>query len=547
MHLRLFPKGDKADPRRMRIGTTPRSGRRARIARGLVLTLLIMLIPVGVLAGISFVRHREEAQLLWFGATWLVAGVAALLLRRLKRVRTVEGQLEQTREQLEHQVLHDPLTGLSNRTLFIEEMERAIEHSSRQGASMSVLYLDLDGFKSVNDTLGHDAGDEMLIQVASHLRRALRKVDSLARLGGDEFGVLLNESIPAATRTAERLVKIFEGPWATAGGRVPVTVSIGVASRDHGEELDELLNQADAAMYAAKDAGKNRWRVWKPEMNSVTAVSDSMYMELDRALQQGEFAVRYQPIVTLGSGRIAGVEALIRWNHPTRGVLRPADFLQDAEESGHIVAVDRWVLRQACREVRRCQRAVPGAAELSVHVNLSAAQLQYPGLTEDVTEALRSSGLAPEHLVLEITETSLVRDAETAAIELRKLKRLGVDLALDDFGTGFSSLSHLLNFPIDIIKIDRVFIAALGVEGHRPALALALVNLGRTLGLCVVAEGIEKRNQLELLLAIECEQGQGNYFEEPLEASLLEPLLRRHAGSIAPELSFVPGPIEALA
>ena len=247
-----------------------------------------------------------------------------------------------------------------------------------------------------------------------------------------------------------------------------------------------------------------------------------MHTELARALEYQELVIHYQPIVTLETGKVTGVEALVRWNHPARGLLPPSDFLDQAEESGQIVAIDRWVLPRACKQVRTWQQVIPGAGELAVHVNLSVAQLQYPGLARQVADALRTSGLAPEHLVLEITETVLVRDADTAATELGRLKALGIRLALDDFGTGFSSLSHLLRFPIDIIKIDRSFVAAIGIEGRLPALALALVSFGRTLELCVIAEGVEDKSQLELLRAFECEEAQGNYFSEPLPVLELE-------------------------
>jgi diguanylate cyclase (GGDEF)-like protein len=522
MHLLLRVEGD--DDRSMGMDATPHSGRRARAVRRLVLATLAMLVPVAVFSGISFIRHRQTAQLLWFVATLLVGAVAPLLLRRLKGLRAMKGQLQQTREELEHRVFHDSLTGLSNRTMFIQELTRSIARSELEGTSLSVLYLDLDGFKGVNDTLGHDAGDQMLVKVASHLSQSVRQVDSLARLGGDEFGVLVHESLESATRTAERLVKLFDGDWATAGGLVPVTVSIGVTSRKD-EQLDELLNQADAAMYAAKAAGKGRWRAYSPKMGSVATVTDPVHTDLERAMDAQELVVHYQPIVELGSGKLTGVEALVRWDHPVRGLLLPSEFLGHAEDSGQIVAIDRWVMQRACEQVRRWQRGVPGAEQLAVHVNLSAAQLEHPGLAQQVGEVLRTSGLAPKHLVLEITETSLVRDADTAALELARLKALRVQLALDDFGTGFSSLSHLLRFPIDIIKIDRSFVAALIVGGRLPALALALVSFGKTLGLCVIAEGIEEKPQLELLRGLECEEGQGNYFSEPLSAPVLERML----------------------
>jgi diguanylate cyclase (GGDEF)-like protein len=434
-------------------------------------------------------------------------------------------RLQQSRDELSHLALHDQLTGLPNRALFIEQLGHAVARSRRRGSPVSVLFLDLDGFKAVNDTFGHEAGDEVLVGVADRLRRTLRDEDMIARLGGDEFGIILEEELQGATLTAERIIRRFEKPWSSSSGISPVGVSIGISSRAGDEEVDELLRQSDIAMYAAKAAGKGRWRIFSPDLGGELRAVQSLRTELQHAVEAEEFAVHYQPVMNLQKGSIVGVEALVRWNHPKRGLLAPSEFLEEAEASGHIIHIDRWVLRQACRQVRQWQRHVSGAESLSVHVNLSARQLQHPGLAEEIAEAVRVSGLAPNDLILEITETTLVRDAEAAASELRKLKDLGVRLALDDFGTGFSSLSHLHEFPIDIIKIDRSFVSAIGDGSKRSELVRALVSLGTTLGLVVVAEGIEDRAQLEYLRSIGCELGQGYYFAKPLEADRLEMLL----------------------
>jgi predicted signal transduction protein with EAL and GGDEF domain len=370
----------------------------------------------------------------------------------------------------------------------------------------------------VNDTLGHEAGDEVLTKVARQLEACLRDEDIVARLGGDEFGVLLEEDLQGASFLAERLTQALQSTWSIASGDVPVAASIGVAARQHEEDLDQLLRQADAAMYAAKAAGKGRWHVFTPDLDAELAETRSLHAELQRAVERQEFVIHYQPVVDLRTGVVEAVEALVRWEHPDRGLLVPAAFLPEAEEGGQIVFIDRWVVREACRQVREWQRTIPGAESLAVHVNLSARQLQFPGLADEISEALDGAGLRPEDLVLEVTETTLVRDAETAAAELQRLKELHVQLALDDFGTGFSSLSHLLRFPIDTIKIDRSFVSALGTKGQRSALVPALVNLGHTLRLRVVAEGIEDAEQLTYLRSSGCELGQGYYFARPLTA-----------------------------
>jgi diguanylate cyclase (GGDEF)-like protein len=440
------------------------------------------------------------------------------------------GKLEESQEGLYHQARHDPLTELPNRALFMEWMANAMARSRRRGTPMSVLYLDLDGFKEVNDSLGHRAGDEILVAVANRLRKVLRAEDTAARLGGDEFAILLDDDVREAVRVAERITLAFDEPWPIASGDVRIGVSIGIATRHGDVELDQLLHQADAAMYAAKAGGKNRWQVFSSDLDAGVRERRTLQAELQQAVERDEFVVHYQPILNLQSEVIEGVEALVRWDHPVRGLLPPAAFLDEAEASGHILYIDRWVLQQACRQVRAWQANVPGAEDLTAHVNLSARQLQHPGLAEEVAETLASSGLAPEKLSLEITETTLMQEPETAAAELARLKELHVQLALDDFGTGFSSLSHLVRFPIDSIKIDRSFVSAMGGDPRRSDLVLALVNLGTTLRLPVVAEGIEEAEQVDLLRSMGCEQGQGFYLAKPLAAPGLEALLREGPG-----------------
>ena len=450
-------------------------------------------------------------------------------------------KLKVSREALHQQALHDQLTGLPNRTLFVERVERAIARAERRKTPVSAMYLDVDNFKEINDTFGHQAGDEVLIAVAERLKGALRTEDTASRLGGDEFGVLLEEDVDGATRAAERLIGALVGTYAVTAGELQVGVSIGVAARQGAEELDELLRQADAAMYLAKASGKGGWRVFGPDIDAALLGIRSPVTDLQRAIDDRGFIVHYQPVLDLQSGRIDGVEALVRWDHPERGLLAPSEFLQEAEDTGHILAIDRWVLREACHQVRAWQKDVPGAEDLSVHVNVSARTLQHPGLADEIAEVLRSSGLAPGHLILEITETTLVLDPQAAAGELTQLKALGVRVALDDFGTGFSSLSHLLRFPIDTIKIDRSFVSAVGRDEQRSQLVQAMIDLGGTLGLRVVAEGIETPDQLDFLRTIGCEQGQGYLFAKPLGAPELERFLREkgRTGAIEPSIAKV--------
>ena len=298
------------------------------------------------------------------------------------------GRLQESQDGLQHQAFHDPLTGLPNRALFMEQMENAMARARRRGTPMSVLYLDLDGFKDINDTLGHQAGDEILVDVAHYLKKLLRAEDTPARLGGDEFGILLEEDVHGAVRVAERIGRGFDGPWSISSGNVAIGVSIGIATRQGGEELDQLLHQADAAMYAAKAGGQDRWRVFNPDLDADILETRTVRAELQRAVEREEFVVHYQPIVNLRTEAIEGVEALVRWDHPDRGLLPPSAFLEEAERSGHIVDIDRWVLQQACDQVRTWQTNVPGADNLSVHVNLSARHLQHAGVAEEVAESL---------------------------------------------------------------------------------------------------------------------------------------------------------------
>ncbi|MDP9463150.1 MAG: EAL domain-containing protein, partial [Actinomycetota bacterium] len=453
---------------------------------------------------------------------------------------TMAAQLHRSRDDLQRQAHHDPLTGLPNRALFMDRIDHAKNRSQRRGKSFSLLYLDLDGFKYVNDSCGHHVGDELLQGAAIRMRACLRIEDTLARLGGDEFGVLLEETDAGpAAEVANRLVHAL-GDTPFTEHDMSIGVSVGITTGGPHDDIDHLLRKADAAMYSVKGRGGSAWQAFDPAVHLDGVRTQSRHAELQRAVEQHEFVVDYQPVVRLDTGVVEAVEALVRWQHPERGLLAPAAFLDEAEATGHILFIDNWVMHEACRQVKAWQTDIPGAAGLSACVNLSASQLRHPGLAGAVGEALRSSGLRPQDLVVELTEGSLVHDEGLAAAELQKLREMGVRIALDDFGTGYSSMSHLLRFPVDILKVDRSFVSAMGKDGQGSDLAAALVTLGRTMGLQTVGEGIEEAHQLTLLQSLGCELGQGYLFAKPLGADELGELLCRSLTLVSKQSSAAP-------
>jgi diguanylate cyclase (GGDEF)-like protein/PAS domain S-box-containing protein len=434
-------------------------------------------------------------------------------------------------EELAHQAFHDSLTGLSNRAVFRDRLDHALARSIRHERSLAVLLLDLDGFKTVNDSLGHDVGDELLVAVGARIEECARSSDTVARLGGDEFVVLLEEDVDEerSTSVAARMLKVLAAPFDVNDREVFIGASIGIAVGDGGSvDADELIRNADTAMYAAKAAGRGRYELFQPEMHVHALERFEVQADLRRALGRDEFRLHYQPIVDFASGGIQGVEALIRWMHPRRGLLPPGEFIAAAEETGLIVPMGMWVMEEACRQAATWRAEYPHAANLWVSVNLSTRQLLEPDLVDRVREVLERSGLDPAALVLEITEGSLLQGVEETIDKLNDLKGLGIRLAIDDFGTGSSSLGHLRRFPIDVLKIDKSFVddvATTGSEG--PALVRAVVDLARTLQLQTVAEGIEEIEQLAQLRSAGCVSGQGFLFAKPLQADAMGPLLQR--------------------
>jgi diguanylate cyclase (GGDEF)-like protein/PAS domain S-box-containing protein len=424
-------------------------------------------------------------------------------------------------EQLRQMAFHDPLTLLANRTLFKDRVQHALTLSQRAQGTVAVLFLDLDNFKTINDSLGHDAGDRLLQAVAQRIVKNTRTSDTVARLGGDEFAVLLERiATPAEVqRVAESLVDTLNVPFALNSAEVRVAASIGVAFSSSATGAESLLANADIAMYHAKAAGKNRYAVFESQMQDVLHERLRLEADIGRALDQGEFFLEYQPVVDLGTGSLLGVEALVRWRHPDAGILMPNQFVPVAEECGQIVRLGRWVLMEACRALRSWRGCVAGGAGLRVSVNISGGHLQHGDLLQDVARALESSGLEPANLVIELTESTIMYNTDANLERLQQLKALGVRLAIDDFGTGYSSLSYLHRFPIDILKIDRSFVSRLTNSENGPELARAVITLGDTLGLDTVAEGIELEPQVASLLELGCVAGQGFWFAKagPLE------------------------------
>ena len=440
-------------------------------------------------------------------------------------------ELSRLKEQLKYQAYHDSLTHLPNRSLFLERVtERLAERSSTRSAV--VLFLDLDDFKVVNDTLGHAAGDRLLVDVGDRLRSVLRAEDLAARLGGDEFAMLLEDEpdLEHAMFVANRLIAALRVTFRLEGQDIMVGASIGVAvARPGTETADELLRNADVAMYTAKSSGKNRIAVFEPTMHAAIVARHALSAELSKSLARGELAVFYQPIIDLQSGVAAGVEALVRWRHPTRGLVGPDDFIPLAEETGVILPIGAWVLEEACTQAARWGSFGRHSAGVSVTVNLSAQQLAEAPFVDDLRRVLAKSGLPAERLILEMTETVLFHDTSTTIARLEEIRDLGVRIAIDDFGTGYSSLGYLRRFRVDVLKIAREFVGSADRQ-EEWAFAGAIIALGRTLGLNIIAEGIEEEGQLERLRGLGCQYGQGFLFARPADAESVTAFLRDHSG-----------------
>jgi diguanylate cyclase (GGDEF)-like protein/PAS domain S-box-containing protein len=449
----------------------------------------------------------------------------------------------QLAEELTYRAFHDALTGLPNRTLFGREAASALASARTSGRVAGVLFVDLDDFKIVNDTMGHGVGDELLAAVAVRLEATIRATDTAARLGGDEFALLIDDAADAeAVDTfAERIVAAFTEPFTLSESKVITSATVGVATSADSDDVDELLRHADLALYSAKSAGKRRWRHYDDSLTSGMMQRREVQAALEDAVKNSAFALVYQPIVVLDSGEIAGFEALLRWPRPGRRMVMPGEFIPVAEETGLIVPIGDWVLRRALSDMAHWRRGLsaatpdkPGTWADSPHisVNVSARQFFDPGFVSGVRRALRLSGLPPSALLLEITESLLLGGNERIRADLAELKETGVRLAIDDFGTGYSSLAYLLDLPIDVLKIDKTFVTGIGSQQRRHALVEGIIKLSRPLQVEVIAEGIETETERELLAAMGCQFGQGYLLSVPVDAAAAEAMLVRGCGLV---------------
>ncbi len=437
-------------------------------------------------------------------------------------------------DQLTQQAFHDPLTKLANRILLKDRIEHALKRSNRKLDSVVVLFLDLDNFKTVNDSLGHAAGDLLLIEVAKRLCECLRTEDTAARLGGDEFAVLLEDvdDIETAEVVARRIIESLQSGFCIGGKEVFVNTSIGITTSFSNDTADALLRTADVAMYTAKSNGKGHYEVFTPSMHDEVMNRLELEADLRRALEREEFKVFYQPILDIQTNRLSGMEALIRWEHPERGLVSPIGFIQLAEEMGLIVSIGRWVLFEACKQMKIWQDKYQ--MPLNITVNLSGRQFQQHNFDQEVADVIAKTDLPPETLVVEITESVMIQNTEETLRKLNRLKTLNINLAIDDFGTGYSSLSYLQRFPIDILKIDKSFIDMMGRDQNDLALVRAIIALGHTLKLKTVAEGIETIQQKEVLQMLGCEYGQGYLFSKPINAEAIDSLLTKQFDKTKP-------------
>lgn len=430
-------------------------------------------------------------------------------------------------EQLTHQAMHDSLTGLANRTLLQNRVAAALSRAKRRNSRIAVLFIDLDNFKTVNDTLGHAAGDILLVNISDRLRKCLRLSDTPARLGGDEFAVLLEDFEDETEKelVAARLLDEIRRPVDIQGREVFVGASIGIAANSPADQPEDLLRKADVAMYTAKRSGKNCYSVFADAMHEAVVKRAQLEGELRTALERNEFRLKYQPIIELGSGRVAGVEALLRWAHPRGIEIGPDEFIPIAEETNMISSIGKFVLHEACSRVSMWNRSA-GGERLSVSVNISTRQFMEDDFVNGVIETCEATGTLPSDLTLEITERIMLLTNDSTMKKLNEIRQLGIKLAVDDFGTGYSSLSYLNKFPVDVLKIDRSFVEMLSISREGEAMARAIVSMGETLNLTTIAEGIEDADQSNMLTSIGCDLGQGYYFAKPLDPEELEAYLQ---------------------
>jgi diguanylate cyclase (GGDEF)-like protein len=538
----------------------------ATVAASAVLPLLVGLVTEAPLApallsaaggglvgliGLGLIARRTRAAteslvgtMHRFGAGQASARAAVSGIRELDQIATgfnaMASKVSQATKQLAHQAYHDPLTGLPNRNYFMSRLRTAIPAASRDGTRVAVLCLDLDRFKVINDTLGHAVGDELLSVLSVRLASTVGAEHMVARLGGDEFTVLLENTGEGETiGLAGRIVEAMKQPFHVHGHELFVTVSVGVAMSPRGTlaSSTDLLRQADIALYAAKSGGAARFELYQPANDSHSADTLQLETNLRRAVERGELLVHYQPEIDLARGELMGMEALVRWQHGHRGLISPAQFIPLAEETGEIVRIGRHVLTQACYDTSAMMRRYPGIP-LQVGVNVSAKEFRQPDLVANVAETLERTGLPPAFLELEITESAVIDDLGPAIDTLKRLRALGVGLAIDDFGTGYSSLSYLHQMPLTTLKIDRSFVRDVGKQKTPSAVARAIVDVASALGMEVVAEGIETREQLDYLRSLKCDRGQGFLFSKPLPHADFLNLVEARSRKVAQQYGY---------
>ena len=487
--------------------------------------------------GLTLIMNREAGELgtdpevLALARIAVRAGSDASLVqvaRRCDEYRVLlQAQLEEEQTRLSHQALHDALTGLPNRVLFLERLTQAVEAAARRSIHSAVLFIDVDRFKAVNDIAGHAAGDQLLIGVARRLREVLRPADTVARLGGDEFVVLcenLYDAQKEAVAIAERICETMTQPFSAAGNELFTSASVGLAFVRPGDDPHVLVARADSAMYMAKQRGRSRWEIYHPDFDERTTRRAELINGLHRAVERDELVLHYQPVKDLGTGAVVSMEALVRWQHPTLGIVAPTEFIPLAEETGLIIEIGRWVLIEACTQCAAWR--AEGYDSIDVAVNVSGRQLEESGFATDVEAVLASTGLPASALSMEVTESVIVTEGSIGHEVLEDLQRIGVRLAIDDFGIGYSSLSYLANLPVHSLKVDRTFIAGLGTA-HDSSIVSAMVDLAHKLGLEVVAEGVETEIELAQLREAKCDTAQGFLLGRPAPLSTL-----RESGSM---------------